>query len=121
MVIANGGIMNKHSVGVYGAKAPTTPWHVADRASVDASTQAVSVPNIVDRANGEAKIETYSASYKKGESIRALVISRLLENDARCMALVPTDDRDTLSALEKEAIGCVGKVTNTGKINHFTL
>jgi acetyl-CoA C-acetyltransferase len=40
MIVANGGIMNYVSAGIYGAKAPVSPWIDTDQADIDARIRA---------------------------------------------------------------------------------
>jgi acetyl-CoA C-acetyltransferase len=104
LVGANGGLLSKYSVGIYS----TTPanWRAADCAALQTRLDAAPGPDIEFRADGAARIETYTIVYDKGRPKQAIVIGRLDASGRRFFALSADDDHETLERmLAEEPIG----------------
>lgn len=122
LISANGGILSKHAIGAYSAKAPTTPFKLADKLNIQQEVDRIPSPKIDDLTSGPARIETCAVSYSRGKPSQALVIARTAEEGHRCVAVVDNADEITLQVLaDDNAIGRQGHVQSTGKINIFSL
>ncbi|GID30838.1 acetyl-CoA acetyltransferase [Paractinoplanes brasiliensis] len=72
---ANGGIMSKHSTGVY----TTTPygWKPSDSARIQADLDAVPAPEEAVATDGEGVVETYAVKHVRGGEREGIVLGRL--------------------------------------------
>jgi acetyl-CoA C-acetyltransferase len=119
LVTANGWYITKHAAGIYSTEPPTKAFERKDPKSYQAEIDADPKPVIVEEANGNAKIETYTVVHgRDGEPYMGIIIGRL-EDGSRFAANTP-GDRDVLDwLLDGEAIGRRGKVTSSGGQNTF--
>lgn len=103
LVGANGGMINKHAVGIYSCKPGWRRCH-SDGIQRDALQQ--DTPVLDDDPNGHALIESYAVTFRKSMPINAVIIGRLRHNGARFLANTIRGDADTLKKLLAE--DCVG-------------
>lgn len=82
---ANGGIMSKYSAGVYSTT--PTPWQPADDATVQQQIDAAPAVTVIDRADGQATVETYTVRHAKAGKRIGIVVSRLDDGRGRCVAV----------------------------------
>ncbi|WP_296393151.1 acetyl-CoA acetyltransferase [Williamsia sp.] len=100
MVAANGGILSKHSVGIYSTN--PTPWHPSTSPSRQADLDRAPTVPFAYHADGPATIESYSVSFDRNGSRTAVVIGRL--DDGRRFVATPVDhDDDLLDLLTGDA------------------
>ena len=115
LVGANGGMINKHAVGIYSCQ---PGWRKCDSTGIQYDALQQHAP-LMDRApQGRAKIESYTVSFAKGQPVHAVVIGRLLHNDARFVACNVRGDTAVLTRLLSE--DCIGQevaVVPTAKAN----
>lgn len=94
-----------------------------DRSARQADIDALDSPEVVEAAEGAARIETYTVIYDgDGEPQRSVVIGRL--GDGRRFAAGTRDDAATIAALTNprvEAVGRTGHVVHTEHGNRFDL
>lgn len=93
LVTANGGILSKYSVGIYGTTVPVGP--------VPAVTLGPDGPPVVvDRApSGPARVETATTVYASGSPERGILLVRMLGSGARALATTVPGDGEMLSWL----------------------
>ncbi|WAC56167.1 acetyl-CoA acetyltransferase [Gordonia sp. SL306] len=89
LVVANGGILSKTSVGVYSARPDA--WHPADSAGVQEEVDSAPTVRPIDYADGPATIETFTVVPGKDGRRKGVVIGRVTDG-ARFVANVDEDD-----------------------------
>lgn len=117
LVAANGGIMSKYSVGVYS----TTPvnWKPDNGAALRAEVAARPKMPVTIKADGRARIETYTVRYDWPVHT-GLIVGRLDDDGSRFLAL--SEDPDLVGLLsEGEPLGASIVVRPTEKDNRATL
>lgn len=92
LVTANGGIMNKYSVGVYSTQA--AEWSPDDSTSMRARVAARPTTPVTERADGPATVETYTVRYDWPVRT-AIVVGRLESDGSRFLAL--SEDADLVA------------------------
>lgn len=113
LLYGQGGYVNKHHALVVSARTPTEP--LARDYSVQTAADAArgAVPALVERYDGPAVIETYTARFgRDGAAQDGVVIARTPAGE-RLMARVSPDDEASLSQLlsmERSAVGTEGHV-----------
>ncbi|MBM4242973.1 MAG: acetyl-CoA acetyltransferase [Deltaproteobacteria bacterium] len=109
LVTALGWYVTKHAIGVYGTEPGPAPWRAPEE-SLQPAIDAMPSPEVVDRAEGAATIETYTVAHERGgEPERGIVIGRL-DDDRRFLAVID-GDRAELESLERdEGVGRRGRV-----------
>lgn len=115
LVGANGGMINKHAVGVYSCK---PGWQRCSSAAIQHQALQQHSPSLDSAPNGPAKIESYTVSFAKGQPVHAVVIGRLNHTGARFVACNKRGDVGVLTKLLTE--DCVGQdifVAATAKAN----
>lgn len=117
LVTANGGIMNKYSVGIYSTEA--AEWVADNSAELRAEVAARPVAPVVEQADGPATIETYTVRYDW--PVRTgIVIGRLESDGSRFLAL--SEDPDLVALLsDGDPLGARIAVSNDGKTNRAVL
>ncbi|MFC7343377.1 acetyl-CoA acetyltransferase [Saccharopolyspora griseoalba] len=110
LVGANGGIQSKYSAGVY-ASAPVR-WRESRSAELQAAVDSEPAVEHVQRADGWARIETYTVRYRHGQGV---VIGRL-ERDGR--RFIATADPELLAG--EQPIGRLVHVRSTDEGNLVT-
>jgi acetyl-CoA C-acetyltransferase len=124
LVTALGWYVTKHAVGVYGTEPGPEPWaSSAPEASLQPALDAMPSPEIAERPEGAATIETYTVAHERGgEAERGIVIGRLDADGRRFLALIDGDRADLESLEREEGVGRAGRVTpGTDGVNHFRL
>jgi len=91
LVGANGGSLSKYSVGVYS----TTPaeWRADTSAELQARIDAVPDAPEVERADGWARIESWTVRHTRSGDI-GIIVGRLEDTDERFVAMGVEDDGD---------------------------
>ena len=117
LVTANGGIMNKYSVGIYSTEA--AEWVADNSAELRAEVAARPVTPVAEQADGPATIETYTVRYDW--PVRTgIVIGRLESDGSRFLAL--SEDPDLVALLsDGDPLGARIAVSNDGKTNRAVL
>jgi acetyl-CoA C-acetyltransferase len=111
LLYGQGGYVNKHHALIVGAAAP--PHDLAQDYSVQARAEALRgpVPPLVERHEGPAVVETYTARFgRDGAPQDGIVIARTPRGE-RLMARVDPDDEASMALLlsmERSAIGAQG-------------
>ncbi|MBF6171886.1 enoyl-CoA hydratase/isomerase family protein [Nocardia blacklockiae] len=100
MVVANGGVLSKHSVGIY--TTTPSPWQPARRAAAQAEP---TVPSVY-HADGWATLESYAVRYERDGAPVAIVVGRL-DDGSRFIGNGLAQDDELMAALtgDTEPIG----------------
>jgi acetyl-CoA C-acetyltransferase len=78
-VSGNGGLLSKHSIGIYGSAPPASGFVRADTSAAQAEIEAAAI-DTTNEAEGEAKVEGGTVIYdRSGEVEAAPVIARLVD------------------------------------------
>lgn len=121
LVVANGGVLSKASIGIYATD--PAPWRPADDAARQAQLDAV--PQVPRRryADGPGVIEAYTVLPKADGQRTALVIGRMADDGERFLATVKADDEELLALLEGDGdpVGHTVSVQSTPQRNWVSL
>jgi acetyl-CoA C-acetyltransferase len=106
---ANGWFLTKQSVGVYSTTPFEGKWERQPPSVIQAQIDALPHPEIVEKPEGRATIETYTVVHGREGVRMGIVIGRDAE-DRRFVAQTP-DDPEVLRDLEsREGVGRTGTV-----------
>ena len=119
LVAANGGYLSKHSVGVY-STALEGDWQprssAAERKAAKAATDVV----VAEVADGAGRIESYAASYARGEPAGGYIVGRLTADGRRFLALMePGSDAARALLFSAQPIGTPVRVRHADGMNYF--
>ncbi len=121
LTTANGWFLTKQSTGVYSARPVEGRWEREDPAVLQARIDALPHPEIIEKPEGRATIETYTVVHAREGYRQGVVVGR--DEEGRRFAANTPDDEATLRDLEsREGVGRTGTVTRhpDGKRNLFT-
>ena len=117
MVVANGGYLSKHSVGIYGAAQPGS-WEAVGGAGLQPQFDAVPRVALAPERTAEAVVESWVMTLRKGAPEVAYVAARA--GDTRLLARPADGDVDTLAAMAAgESIGRRISVSHDGQVHRF--
>jgi len=120
LVSANGGLLSKHCVGLYGTDAPQRGWQESDEEVLSSHVESQAIPPVVSYADGRAHIEGYAVEYNKKGPKRGYIIGRL-EDGRRFMGATDREDKETVAELLKsDPFSRTIYVTSKGPGNRFT-
>lgn len=123
LVSGNGGLGQKHSVGIFSTTPPTKPFIPASVADTQGKVDAIPLPAFAEKPQGPAEIVTYQVKHTgAGPPNLGLLIGRLTKTGEQFIANTPAGDVELLEAMKKEEwIGKTGTVAQSadGKINVF--
>jgi acetyl-CoA C-acetyltransferase len=106
---ANGWFLTKQSVGIYSTRPVTGKWEREPPSVIQAKIDALPHPEIIDRPEGRAVIETYTVVHGREGVRMGIVIGRDAQG-RRFVAQTP-DDPSVLRDLEaREGVGRTGTV-----------
>ena len=118
LVSANGGVLSKHSAGVYSTT--PAPWRVRPTTSVQAELNDVPGIPVAYRPEGWGTIESFVLRYGSSGSARATVVGRL--DDGRRFLATPLDSETTRVLTDTEQpVGRRVFVRSGDAGNHVTL
>lgn len=118
MIVANGGYLSKHSVGIYSATAPKQ-WRVSDSCSVKTAMEKHPKAKVIEAPKGEGYIESYVATYQRGNPKLAYIFGRN-SRDERFIAKVKDGDDLTLKRMfDEDPIDQPVTVHNADGGNYF--
>jgi acetyl-CoA C-acetyltransferase len=122
LVTANGGYLSKHSMGLYSAQPVEGDWRREDPASYQAALTARPKPAVVEEANGNATIETYTVVFDDQAAPRLGIVVGRLDDGRRFLANIAPDDRTLLGSLVREdGVGTRGRVARENGTNVFRM
>jgi acetyl-CoA C-acetyltransferase len=84
-VSANGGLLSKHAVGIYGATPPVLGFRLADTSKEQAEIDAAAIPVALE-ASGEARVEADTVHYDREGVIASAPIVARLDDGRRIVA-----------------------------------
>lgn len=119
---ANGGFLTKHSVGVYSTTPPASPFAPSDDRAVQARLDASPGARWTETGEGEAVIETYTVTHKKGAPHRSHVIATMKSSGLRTLAVTAAEDRETPFLMDREdMLGATVFIRPEERGNSFTI
>ena len=117
LVTANGGIMNKYSVGVYSTSA--AQWAPDNSAELRAEVAARPSPPVTEQADGPATVETYTVRYDWPVRT-AIIVGRLDADGSRFLAM--SEDPDLVALfVDGDPLGARIAVSHTENGNRAVL
>jgi acetyl-CoA C-acetyltransferase len=119
MVLANGGLMTKESIGIYSARPSSGPWLLEDPEPIQDQLDAQPKVAFSDAPSGKATVESYTVMHLKGRPDRGILLGRLNASGERFVANFEPDGLDAIVA--SDAVGRRGTVRREGPINVFRL
>lgn len=106
---ANGWFLTKQSVGIYSTRPVEGKWRRQPPSVLQAQIDALPHPEIVERPEGRATIETYTVVHGREGARMGIVIGR--DGQGRRFVAQTPDDPDVLRDLEsREGVGRTGTV-----------
>lgn len=117
LITANGGIMNKYSVGIYSTEA--ADWAPDNSAELRADVAARPAAPVIEQADGPATVETYTVRYDW--PVRTgIIVGRLDADGSRFLAL--SEDPETVDLLsEGDPLGASITITHSEGTNRASL
>jgi acetyl-CoA C-acetyltransferase len=113
LLYGQGGYVNKHHALVVGRQPPRGPLDTACSLQDEADRLRDAVPELAERYEGPARIETYTVQYgRDGAPLQGIVIARTPDG-RRAMGRVMADDAASMSrllSLERSAVGEAGQL-----------
>lgn len=120
LVGANGGILTKHAIGIYGVSAPEKGFRQANKAALQTIVDTQSTPVFAEFADGRAMIETFAVEFGRAGPKRGFIFGRL-EDGRRFLGSTDRADTETVqNLLAQDPIGKEVFVTSKGPGNRFT-
>jgi acetyl-CoA C-acetyltransferase len=117
---ANGGFLSKYAAAVYSTR--PAPWRERDSAQLQREIDAMPAPLLLEQADGEGYIETYTIIYKAGQPATAIIVGRLTSEEQRFLALSDPTDPTTLQFMaEADPLRAPVRVRSTAEGNRFVL
>ncbi len=105
MILANGGYNTSESVGIYGNNPPALDWKDYDYDDIQQKINAKTLPEPIEIANGELKIEAYTIIYDRKGSPELGVVMGRLKSEERTFAFIPSDSKILLELEKEELVG----------------
>ena len=118
---ANGHNVTKHSSGIYSTVPTEGPWRREDPSAYQGELDAMPKPDLVERAEGAAKIETYTVMHRPDGPEHGLIIGRLTETGQRFLANTPQNNKTLMDLEENGEVGRLGQVSHGDGKNLFIL
>jgi acetyl-CoA C-acetyltransferase len=114
----NGWYVTKHSAGLYSTKPVEGKWQREDPKSYQKEIDAEPHPEVVEKPEGRATIETYTVvTDRKGKRF-GIVVGRL-DDGKRFLANTADDDATLDWMMQEEMLGRAGTVSTTPQNNLF--
>jgi acetyl-CoA C-acetyltransferase len=113
LLYGQGGFVTKHHALVLSRQAPRRP--LAQEASVqsEADRHRGAVPDFVTEASGQGRVESFTVIYGRNNEIDHGVVMLRTSANARALARVPANDRQTLAHLlnmDRTPVGSSGDI-----------
>lgn len=119
---ANGGMLEKHAVGVYSCQPGWSTWDPTElHSEVNQQTQVLTETS----PNGIATIESYTVTFNKGRPVHAVVVGRIQhpqEDKPRRFLANPQQGSEAATIQNLLSGDCIGKTilaSSSGKSNTF--
>jgi acetyl-CoA C-acetyltransferase len=115
---ANGYYVTKHSAGIYSTKPVEGPWQREDPKSYQKEIDAGPRPEVVEKPEGSATIETYTVVTDRKRKRFGIVVGRSTEGK-RFLAHTPDDEATLDWMMREEMLGRAGIASATAQGNLF--
>jgi acetyl-CoA C-acetyltransferase len=115
LVGATGGVLSKHSAGVYSTI--PAPWRLDGGAAIQAELDAAPAPPQAGHAGGWVTVETFTVRHGRDGRRTGIVVGRLQRTGERCVAMA--DDDELLELLSSEQP--VGQPVHLPASSHYGL
>ena len=122
LVSGLGWYMTKHSLGIYGATAPTGDTGGASRlhseeqaGELQQHLDAMEHPSLQEQPEGSGSIETYTVAFDRDGAPESGIVVGRLDNGDRFLARVASDPGLLAELVEHEGVGRSGSVKAGGE------
>jgi acetyl-CoA C-acetyltransferase len=95
---ANGGMLSKHSMGIYGATPPPRGFVAADTAAAQAEVDAAALP-VATEAEGTADVAAATVTYERDGRVGSAPVIATLEDGRRIAARADDSIRESLAGV----------------------
>jgi acetyl-CoA C-acetyltransferase len=109
MCTSNGWYVTKHGIGLYSTTPKEGKWERENPANYQVEIDNEAHPEVEEKPQGAAKIETYAVMHGRNGPEFGLVMGRLDENNKRFVAHA-TNQADILSLKDIDSLGRAGTV-----------
>lgn len=120
LVMANGGLVTKESVGVFSTEPLTRHFTRADSDAIQREIDREAKAPVAVEPKGEATIESYAVLHGKSGPENGVLLGRLCATGERFVANTPSDPALLAKLQVVEGIGLPGSVTQVDGRNVFT-
>jgi acetyl-CoA C-acetyltransferase len=121
VVGANGGVLSKHSVGVYSTTA-VADWRPCDSRPLQASIDALPAPPFTHEPRGTASVESYTVVCGSQGPKYGVIIGRLDATNERFFAQTAKGDDATPAAMvERDPLGMRIVVDTRDAVSTFAI
>jgi acetyl-CoA C-acetyltransferase len=120
LVMANGGLVTKESVGVFSTEPLARPFTRADSDAIQHEIDQEPKARVAQAPQGEAVIETYAVLHGKSGPENGVLLGRLKATGERFVANTPADPALLAKLQQVEGIGLAGSVAQVDGRNVFT-
>jgi acetyl-CoA C-acetyltransferase len=113
LLYGQGGFVTKHHALVLSRRAPERPLEQQASVQGEADRLRGAVPEFVTEASGEGTVESFTVLYGRNNEIDHGVVMLRTSGNARALARVPANDRQTLAHLldmDRTPVGSVGDI-----------
>jgi acetyl-CoA C-acetyltransferase len=113
LLYGQGGFVTKHHALVLSRRAPLAPLAPETSVQSEADRHRGAVPDFVTEASGKGTVESFTAIYGRNNEIEHGVVMLRTSANARALARVPANDRQTLAHLlnmDRTPVGSSGNV-----------
>jgi acetyl-CoA C-acetyltransferase len=117
LLYGQGGFVTKHHALVLSRQAPHTALAQETSVQAEADRHRGPVPDFVTQADGQGKVESFTAIYRRNNEIEHGVVMLRTVDNRRALARVPRHDGQTLAHLlnmEHTPIGSSGDIKSAG-------
>ena len=119
LVAANGGYLSKHSCGIYG-RGLEGEWQPRSSAAERRAAKSASDVVIAEVAEGPGTVESYAASYARGEPSGGYIVGRLGADNRRCLAVMEPGSAAARALLfDGQPIGRAVTFRHADGLNYF--
>jgi acetyl-CoA C-acetyltransferase len=120
LITANGGLLTKHAAGLYSTTLPQQPWSRPDPARGQRDIDTIPLVPLLDSAEGEATIETYTVVHGRKGAEAGIIVGRLKQDNRRFVANTPNDEAVFNDLEDTDSMGRSGSVVHVDGRNIFT-
>ncbi len=113
LLYGQGGFVTKHHALVLSRQAPLAPLAQETSVQSEADRHRGAVPDFVTEANGKGSVESFTVIYGRDNEVDHGVVMLRTSANARALARVPANDRQTLAHLlnmDRTPVGSSGDI-----------